>query len=245
LVRVSQGIHKDLQIRTGDVIILSSRFIPGNERNITKMIDELYRAGAEVLYESVHQIHVSGHGFQEELLLMLNATRPKHFVPIHGEYRHLKKHATLAKRAGVKDENIHVIEDGQILEVDQSGAELGERLELRKMPLVSGEEIQVDEDGFADRLALAKTGVIVTALARDRKTGDLLCDPQIVAKGVLFRESSDAQTCLNEASEALETLFEKKGDSEDFDELTRLEMRRHFKHHATHKPQVISVTLDV
>ncbi len=128
LVRISQGVHKDIQIKSTDRVVLSSRFIPGNERNITAMIDHLYRLGAEVTYESIHQIHVSGHGFQDELLMMLHATKPKFFVPIHGEFRHLAKHAKLAQAAGVAPENVRVVEDGQLLEVDKDSLLLGERL---------------------------------------------------------------------------------------------------------------------
>ncbi len=126
LVRVSQGVHKDIQIKSGDRVILSSRFIPGNERNITSMIDHLYRLGAEVTYESIHQIHVSGHGFQDELMMMLRAARPRHFVPIHGEYRHLAKHSKLASQAGVSPENIQILEDGQSLDLTKKGLFRGE-----------------------------------------------------------------------------------------------------------------------
>jgi ribonuclease J len=118
LMRMSQGTHNTFSIKPNDSIILSSRFIPGNERAITRMIDELYRLGADVMYESIHQIHVSGHGFQEELLMMLNATKPENFVPIHGEFRHLKKHSLLAKKAGVDGKKIFVIENGQSILID-------------------------------------------------------------------------------------------------------------------------------
>ena len=131
LVRVAQGEHKEVKIRQGDLVVMSSRFIPGNERNIAAMIDQLYRAGAEVLYESIHQIHVSGHGFQEELLLMLKANRPEFFIPVHGEYRHLKKHANLARdEGGVAPENIFVVENGQIIELSEQGLHLGDKLTL-------------------------------------------------------------------------------------------------------------------
>ncbi|NBT58555.1 ribonuclease J, partial [bacterium] len=125
LVRVAEGIHKDFEIRKTDTIVMSSRFIPGNERAITRMIDNLYRLGADVLYESVHQIHVSGHGFQEELMMMLRATRPKFFIPIHGEFRHLSKHAKLAIRSGVAETNVVVVENGQSVEIDADEMKLG------------------------------------------------------------------------------------------------------------------------
>lgn len=245
LVRVSQGIHKDLQIRPGDLVIMSSRFIPGNERNITGMIDHLYRQGAEVIYEAIHQVHVSGHGFQDELMLMLRACKPKFFIPIHGEYRHLKKHATLAKQSGVKPENILVIEDGQAIEADASGVKLAERLELKKIAVVEGDLIQTTPEAFAERLVLAKTGIVFTALIRDAKTGKLLVDPQVTMHGMLFREGNDLKHVVEDAQDRLEDVFDESGEREDFNDIVRLEMRRFFKKKATHKPQVISLVLDV
>lgn len=245
LVRVSQGIHKDLQIRSGDLVVMSSRFIPGNERNITTMIDQLYRQGAEVMYEAVHQIHVSGHGFQDELLMMLRATKPKFFVPIHGEYRHLKKHASLAKQAGVKPGNIMVVEDGQSLEATAHSIELSEKREMKKQAVVEGDYVQTESTSFSDRLTLAKTGVVFAALIRDRKTGKLVADPQIASHGVLLREGHHPEDVHEDAVIHLEDVFNDERDREDLKDLLRLEIRRFYKKRATHKPQVISLILDV
>lgn len=245
LVRVSQGIHKDLAIRAGDLVIMSSRFIPGNERNITGMIDHLYRQGADVLYEAIHQVHVSGHGFQDELMLMLRATRPKFFVPIHGEYRHLKKHALLAQQSGVKPENILVVEDGQSFEADENGVRLAAKIEVKKVAVVEGDLIQTTPEGFAERLVLAKTGIVFTALIRDAKTGKLLADPQVAMHGMFFREGNEVKHVVEDAQDRLEDVFEESSDRDDFNDIVRLEMRRFFKKKATHKPQVISLILDV
>lgn len=245
LVRVSQGSHKDLQIRPGDLVIMSSRFIPGNERNITGMIDHLYRQGADVIYEAIHQVHVSGHGFQDELLLMLRATKPKYFVPIHGEYRHLKKHALLAKSSGVLPENILVVEDGQSFEADVNGVRLSDKIEVKKIAVVEGDLIQTTPEGFAERLVLAKTGIVFTALIRDANSGKLIADPQIAMHGMFFREGNNVKHVMEDAQDRLEDVFEESSDREDFNDIVRLEMRRFFKKKATHKPQVISLILDV
>lgn len=245
LVRVAQGEHKEMKLKPGDQVILSSRFIPGNERNITSMIDQLYRSGAEVMYESIHQIHVSGHGFQDELLLMLKATRPKYFIPIHGEYRHLKKHATLARLAGVSEPNIVVIEDGQCVEVNERSISLGEKLALQKIPIVGGEYLDGNPEVFQQRIALSKTGIVFAAFLRDRKTGDLIADPQLSAHGLLFRKGESPEEVFQEAIEHIDDIFHEHAENPDLTETLRLEIRRFFKTRVSHKPQVIPLVLDL
>ena len=121
LTRIARDDHKQIKIKKGDTVILSSRFIPGNEKAIDGLINNLYRFGAEVIYEKVSEIHVSGHANQEELKLMLHLTRPKFFIPIHGEYRHLVKHAQLAHKIGIPKENLILAENGQVIRFDQEG----------------------------------------------------------------------------------------------------------------------------
>jgi len=245
LVRIAHGNHKEITIRSGDQVILSSRFIPGNERNITSMIDQLYRAGAEVMYEAVHQIHVSGHGFQDELVLMLKAVNPKYFVPIHGEYRHLKKHAMLAKKVGVASDNIHVIEDGQSLEIDKKGIRLGEKRELRKTAIVERDLLQSEAETFAQRIALSKTGVVCCAVLRDAKTRRLIAHPRMAYYGLLFRKGEDPDEVLEGAIHRLEKVHDEFAKSDDLPDRVRLELRRYFKKRVSHKPLVIPFILDV
>ncbi|MBW2323993.1 MAG: ribonuclease J, partial [Deltaproteobacteria bacterium] len=121
LTRMAANGHNQVKIKTGDTVILSSRFIPGNERAITNIINNLYRLGAEVIYETVSEIHVSGHAYQEELKLMINLTRPKYFIPIHGEFRHLIKHNELAREVGIPKENLVRAENGDLIRFDQTG----------------------------------------------------------------------------------------------------------------------------
>jgi len=130
LLRIALGMHKHIVIQNTDRIFLSSRFIPGNERAITSMINHLCRLGAEVTYEEITPIHVSGHGFQDELLKMLRTVKPRFFVPIHGEFRHLAAHAKLARSTGVKE--IRIIENGQMVELGRDELILGEKLEVEK-----------------------------------------------------------------------------------------------------------------
>ena len=126
LARMASGIHKQIKIKTGDTVILSSKFIPGNEKAIGKIINSLYRKGADVIYEKISDIHVSGHAFREELKLMINLTKPEYFIPVHGEFRHLILHARLAKDVGIAENKILIAENGQVIEfntaVDQHPA---------------------------------------------------------------------------------------------------------------------------
>lgn len=245
LVRIAHGNHKEFEIRQGDLVILSSRFIPGNERNITAMIDQLYRAGAEVMYEAVHQIHVSGHGFQDELVLMLKAVKPQFFVPIHGEYRHLKKHAMLAKQVGIPAENILVIEDGQSLVADKKQIVLGEKRDLRKTAIIEGDLLQSDSETFSQRAGLAKTGVVFCTLLRDEKSLRLIAHPELSYYGLLFRKGQDPQNVRLGAVDRLEDIYEEHRKSPELIDHLRLELRRYFKKRVSHKPLIIAFVLDV
>ncbi|MFM8269334.1 MAG: ribonuclease J [Pseudomonadota bacterium] len=241
LVRVADGIHKDFEIQKSDTVVMSSRFIPGNERAITRMIDNLYRSGADVLYESVHQIHVSGHGFQEELMMMLKAARPKFFIPIHGEFRHLSKHAKLAIRSGVKEENVKVIEDGQVVEVTSEEIKLSEKIEITKLPAVENLYVDGSPEALKQKHALAKAGIVFVALFRNPKTHQLLSEPIVCAQGLLLYHGTDEQEVLAGAKKKLSAVNSEYGDREDFEEIVKLEVRRYFRRHASYKPVVMSI----
>lgn len=242
LLRISEGIHKDFQIKPGDQIIMSSRFIPGNERAITKMIDHLYRQGAEVLYESVHQVHVSGHGFQEELLMMLNATRPKFFIPIHGEYRHLSKHSKLAISSGVKKENILIVEDGQSVELDQNSMQLSEKLELQKTAVVDMDFVQANATILKERNNLSKTGIVFATFLTTR-SGKMVGEPTVVGYGLLYRTGFVPEKIFPELKKHLIKIYNEARNREEIPELLRIETRRFLKKYTSHKPVVIPVLL--
>ncbi|MFM8315670.1 MAG: ribonuclease J [Deltaproteobacteria bacterium] len=245
LLRISEGIHKDFQIRQGDLVVMSSRFIPGNERAISKMIDQLYRAGAQVLYESIHQVHVSGHGQQDELLMMLKAVRPKCFIPIHGAYRHLAKHAGLAQEAGVATENVQVIEDGQVVELSEKGVELVEKLELKKTVVVGTSFVEGSADVFTQRSNLAKTGIVFAVFMRDAKNLKLIAPPAIKSYGLLYFQGENPDYVTEDAEEHLEEVYYDSLHSGELEEALRLEGRRFFKKRVSHKPVFIPLILDV
>jgi ribonuclease J len=245
LLRISEGIHKDFQIKKGDLVVMSSRFIPGNERAISKMIDQLYRAGAEVLYESIHQVHVSGHGQQEELLMMLKATKPKYFIPIHGAYRHLSKHAGLAKESGVDSENIQIIEDGQLVELSEESLEVKEKIELKKTVVVGTSFVEGSPDVFTQRSNLAKTGVVFAVFMRDAKSLKLVAPPAVKSYGLLYFQGENPDYVAEDAEDHLEDVYYDAVHSGELEETLRLEGRRFYKKRVSHKPVFIPLVLDI
>ena len=190
LSRIAQNRHKSIKVKKGDLIILSSRFIPGNERAITAIINSLYRMGAEVVYEKVSHIHSSGHAYQEELKLMLNLVKPKYFIPIHGEYRHLVKHGQLAVETGLPDKNILLVENGLPVVFEKGEASVGERIHSGRV-LVDGKGVgDVDEVVLRDRRRLSADGVVIVLLAVDEQSGEVTYGPDIVSKGFVFEGQS-------------------------------------------------------
>ncbi len=190
LTRMAQDTHKDILIKEGDTVILSSRFIPGNERAITSIINSLYRKGAQVIYEKVSDIHSSGHAYQEELKLMLNIVKPRFFIPIHGEYRHLIKHIQLAMGTGLSKENVLIAENGDTICVRNGILELGEKVQTGRV-LVDGKGVgDIGELVLRDRRRLSGDGVVIALLAVDEHTGEIVYGPDIISKGFVFEDQS-------------------------------------------------------
>ncbi|MBW2217760.1 MAG: ribonuclease J, partial [Deltaproteobacteria bacterium] len=177
LARMARGQHKGIKIKNGDTIILSSRFIPGNERTITSIINKLYRMGADVIYEKVSDIHTSGHAKKEELKLMLRLVNPQYFIPIHGEYRHLVKHAQLALDMGLPEENVLIAEDGDVICFDNHKIQVESSVHTGRT-IVDGKEIgDVEDIVLRDRRKLSKHGVIIVLVAVEERTGDTIYGP--------------------------------------------------------------------
>jgi ribonuclease J len=186
LARMAAGTHKHIKIRKEDTIILSSKFIPGNERAIAGIINRLYRLGADVIYEKISEIHVSGHAFQEELKLMINLTKPRYFIPIHGEYRHLTLHTRLAQEVGIPPERILLAENGQVIEFDEKGGRLRERVGTGRV-LIDGKGVgDVGRSVLKERRNLSEHGLVVVAMALDEDTGTVVYGPEIFSRGFVF-----------------------------------------------------------
>jgi len=209
LTRMARNRHKNIRIKEGDMIILSSRFIPGNEKAITSTINSLYRMGAEVIYEKVSDIHSSGHAYKEELKLLINLVKPKYFIPIHGEYRHLTKHVQLAVETGIPPENTRLIENGNTLCFQGRTAEIGDRVQTGRV-LVDGKGVgDVGELVLRDRRKLSGDGVVIALLAVDEQTGDVIYGPDIMTRGFALEDQSapildEAKTLVSEMLEEIE-----------------------------------------
>ncbi len=186
LARMAAGTHKQIKIKKEDTVILSSKFIPGNEKAITKIINDLYRQGADVIYEKISQIHVSGHAFQEELKLMINLTKPQYFIPIHGEYRHLVLHSRLAEQVGILKQNILLAENGQIIAFDENGGRICDGVVTGRV-LIDGKGIgDVGRSVLKERRNLSEDGLVVVNMAFDEETGIVIFGPEIVSRGFVF-----------------------------------------------------------
>ena len=186
LSRMVFGGHKQLSIHAGDTVLMSSRIIPGNGRAITRMINAMYRLGAEVLYESVHAIHASGHAHRQELESLLQAVRPEFFVPIHGEYQHLVKHAQMATRYGIDEKKVIILEDGLPLTLFPESFQLEPALTLEST-LVDGKGVgDVERAVLRERRILGDEGMVIMVLVLERASGKMLYGPELLSKGFVF-----------------------------------------------------------
>jgi ribonuclease J len=248
LSRIATDEHKDIKIKEGDTVILSARMIPGNERSIGRIINHLFRRGANVFYEKVSEIHVSGHASKEELKLMLNLIRPKYFMPIHGEYRHLVYHSILAKKLGLPRENIFILEDGEILEVSDK--------EVRKNGRVNSGRVFIDGKGVGDvkdmvlrdRMRLAHDGIVLILLSIEKLTGNILSGPDIISRGFVLEDAS--QEVMNDVKELLTNTIrglEKEiiSDSSVLQARLRSTLKKYLRDTMERRPMIMPIIFEV
>ena len=195
LSRIAIDEHKQIKIKEGDTVILSAKIIPGNERSIGKIINHLMRRGADVKYEKVSDIHVSGHASKEELKLMLNMVKPKYFMPVHGEYRHLKYHYKLADKSGIPKENIFILEDGMVLEITDKGVATRGKVNSGRVFIdgrdVGGRDVGGVEDiVLRDRRRLAHDGIVIILVGIEKQTKKIISGPEIISRGFVFEDVS-------------------------------------------------------
>lgn len=247
LHRVALDDHKTIKVGSGDTVILSSKFIPGNEKTISNMINHLYRRGAEVHYEKVSEIHVSGHASQEELKIMLQLTRPRYFVPIHGEYRHLVKHRLLAQDVGVPAENCFILEDGDVLEIDNHGAEKTKPIQVGRV-FVDGNSVgDVGDIVIRDRRHLSEDGMVLAVMAIHQQTGELVAGPDLISRG--FMSAEESEEVLEQARKAVvDTLNglnrESRADPAELQEEVRKTLRRFFRKKLERRPVVLPYIIE-
>jgi ribonuclease J len=200
LYRMAFDNHKQVIISSGDLVIISASPIPGNERTVNKLVNELFRKGAEVIYERLAEVHVSGHACREELKIMLALTKPKYFMPVHGEYRHLASHALLASKCGIPKNNIFISDNGHILQINKDGvAKLGGTVPAGRV-LVDGLGVgDVGSVVLRDRKHLSQDGLIVVAFTLNERDGSVAAGPDIVTRGFIY--AKEAETIIAQMKE--------------------------------------------
>jgi len=235
LGRLSTGTNRQFDLREGDTVVLSSSPIPGNEEMVHRTINRLFQRGANVIYDAIAPVHVSGHANQEEMKLLMQLTKPKHMIPIHGELRHLIQHAALAREIGIASERIAVVENGTVVEFDDGVMSIGER--------IPGGYVFVDGSGVGDvgprvmreREALARDGFVIVHLSLDCDRRKLQHEPEIITKGFVFVRDSDE--LLAEAREKVSSIVHENSDG-DLDERIEKELSKFFFSETRRRPMI-------
>jgi ribonuclease J len=244
---MAAGESKWLTVGEGDLVIMSSHAIPGNEANVGKVIDGLYRLGAEVIHSGLAQVHVSGHAMQEELKTLLSICRPKAFIPVHGEFRHLTHHARLAAAMGVPESRILLAEDGDVVELTDTGIDFAGDVPAGYL-YVDGIVGDVGRGVLRDRRVLAEEGVVVVVVTVDAKSGEVLTGPEIITRGWVY--APEAEALLDEARAAVLASLKQAADTGATDYET---LKRHaraalgrFVHERTRRrPMIVPIVMEV
>ncbi len=243
LVRMANREHKHLRLVPGDTVIISATPIPGNEEVINHTIDHLFKQGASVYYDRLMDVHVSGHGSQEDQKLMINLVRPKFFVPIHGEYRHLVLHARLAEQLGIPRENIFIVESGQVLEFDQKSGRVDGK--------VPGGAVFVDGLGVGDvgnvvlrdRRLLSQDGFLIAVVTVDERTGELLGGPDIISRGFVYMR--DSEELIEKAKEQVLKALKKGGRRGTINQTIKNVLSKFLYEQTKRRPMILPVVMEV
>ena len=211
LSRMATGDHRKVNVTAQDFIIISATPIPGNEKHVTRVVNDLLKLGAEVVYEAMYEVHVSGHACQDELALVMTMTRPKFFMPIHGEFKHLKASAKLAKTMGIEPSHVMISDIGQVITVSEDG--------ISQTGTVPSGRVLVDGLGVGDvgaivlrdRQHLAKDGLIIVVITMESLTGTLLAGPDIVSRGFVYVR--EAEELMTEAKQVVKNILDQCLDS--------------------------------
>ncbi len=248
LSRMSMGEHKKVTVTADDLIILSSSPIPGNEKSVGRVIDELEKLGAEVIYNQLADVHVSGHACQEELKLMLSLVKPKFFMPVHGEYRFLKQHGELAVSVGTPKENVFIMENGRTLELSNDSAKMTTQVPSG-IVLVDGLGVgDVGNIVLRDRQSLSENGMIIVVIALDRRTAKVVSGPDIVTRGFVYVRENEL--LMDEIKEVAKEELE-KCDRENIREWSSIKnnVREQISHYVYSKtkrqPMILPILMDI
>ena len=247
LTRMAFAEHRKLQIRPTDMVIISATPIPGNEKFISRVINQLYRCGAQVVYSAMAEVHVSGHACQEELKLMHALTKPKYFIPVHGEYRMLWQHAELAERMGMDRRNIVIPEIGQVIEMTHDTLALGEQIPTGAI-LVDGLGVgDVGNVVLRDRKHLSEDGLIIVVMAIDRDECKLMSGPDIISRGFIYvRENEDIIESTREVVRQILERSDLSGDNwPDLKNTIKDEVHRYIFDRIKRNPMILPIILDI
>ena len=250
LSRIAIDDHRHVKLSPEDTVVLSARAIPGNEKSIGRVINHVARRGAEVIYEGIKHVHVSGHGSEEELKLMLSLVQPRFFVPVHGEYRQLSQHARVAGRvfAGRNPKpEILLAEDGDVIHIDADGARLAGKAPVGRVLIDGTRTGEVDDEVLRDRRHLAEDGLVVPVVAINKQTGSLEGVPDIITRGFVMENSqellADGARILSEVIE--QASVEERTDQGLIKEKLRIELRRFFRKRSGRRPFVLPVIMEI
>ena len=243
LTRMASGDYNQVQVGNNDTIIISASPIPGNEKSVYQVINNLYRKGAEVVYKSITKIHVSGHACQEELKIMHTLLKPKFFIPVHGEYRHLKKHCRLAKELGMKEGNMLIAEIGDTVEITEKTIRRGEQFQAGTR-YIDGLSIDDTESVVRDRKHLAEDGLIVAVCCVSEDTGEILQEPDVINRGSILTEEQVLEV-KNIVVRVINGFDVKASDLGDVRNAIRKQLRNYVLKKTKKNPMIIPVITEV
>jgi ribonuclease J len=248
LSRAAVDNHKHARVLPGDTVVLSSRVIPGNEKSIYRVIDHLCRRDANVIFDDGASglIHVSGHASQEEQRLLINLLKPKFFIPVHGDYRHLKKHVDLAHGTGVVDLAL-IIEDGDVLELDRNNAQKTGRVTAGRVCIDSGSTVDVVEDlVIRDRRHLSEDGIVLAILTINKLSGKVERQPELVTRGFVGADTELLEEGRQVVAQTLEnSSSEEKADYGVIKEKIRIDLKRYIQKNTSRRPLIMPVILEI
>jgi ribonuclease J len=248
LALMAAADNRWITVGDGDLVVLSSHAIPGNETNVGKVIDGLSRLGADVVHSGIAEVHVSGHAKRDELRTILSITRPRCFIPVHGEYRHLSHHAALAEEMGVHPDGILLAEDGDVVDVTEAGIDFAGEVPAGYL-YVDGIVGDVGQGVLRDRRVLAEEGVVVLVVTVDAKSGEVLTGPEIITRGWVY--APEAEELLGEARQAVLAALQEAADAGgavDFENLrrrARQALGRFVSERTRRRPMIVPVVMEV
>ncbi len=244
---MASGNSKWLKVRTGDTIIFSSRFIPGNEKAISNLLNRLSRLGARVLYPPIAFTHASGHAFRDELALLHNLVRPQHFLPIHGEYRHLDQHCRLARELGVAEDCARVIVDGELAQLDENGLQVIGQVEHGKV-LIDGKGVgEIDFATLHDRRHISYNGMVMVVVGINESSGEVVYGPEITTKGLIADENEvimdELHDAVGVALQSIPTI--ERSDWIEVKAVLRRAVKKYFRTTLDKKPMILPVIIEL